>query len=66
MGALLRAVCFAALRIRCILCQVGGDLGELVEGRLQVFHYFGGEDGGVGEVVGAFQAFVARPGDIEA
>ena len=48
------------------LCEVGGYEGELVEGGLQVFYDFGGEDGGVGEGVGIFEAFVAEPGDVEA
>jgi hypothetical protein len=44
---------------RGILCEIGGDLGELIKGGLQVFHYFGGEDGRIGQVVGVFQVFVA-------
>ena len=45
--------------------QVGGDLGELIEGSLQVFDDLGRENSGVREVVGIAEAVVAEPEDIE-
>ena len=45
--------------------QVGGDLGELIEGSLQVFDDLGRKNGGVQEIVGIAEAVVAEPEDVE-
>src|ERR1019366_1411195 len=45
--------------------QVGGDLGELIEGSLQVFDDLGRGNSGVREVVGIAETVVAQPEDIE-
>ncbi len=41
-------------------------MGELVQGRLEILYDFSREYRGVGQVVGVFQGFVAKPGDVEA
>jgi hypothetical protein len=46
--------------------QGWGDGGELVEGVLEVFHYFLGEYIGVGEGSAVFNAFVFDPEEVEA
>lgn len=38
----------------------------MFEGGLEVFDYFFGQEVGVGEVGGVFEAFVAEPEDVEA
>jgi hypothetical protein len=45
--------------------QIGGDLGQPVEGGLEVFRDFGGYYVGIGEVGGVLQAFVFQPEDIQ-
>ena len=42
------------------------DFAELFEGGFEVFDDFLGENVGIGEIVGFFQALVAEPEDIEA
>jgi hypothetical protein len=46
------------LELLILLLQVGGNLGELVEGGLEVLGDFGGDYVGIGEVGRIFQAFV--------
>ena len=46
--------------------QVGRDLGELVEGGLQVFGNLGGYDIGVGKTGRVFQTIVLEPEDVQA
>jgi hypothetical protein len=52
-------VCF-----RSFPAQVVSDLAELFEGGFQIFDDFLGEDVGIREVVGFFEAFVSEPEDI--
>jgi len=46
--------------------QIHRDFAELFEGGFQVFDNFLGEDIGIWEVVGFFEAFVSEPEDVEA
>jgi len=46
--------------------QVLGDRLELLQCSAEVFDDFGGDDGGVGEVVGVLQGIVLEPEDVEA
>jgi hypothetical protein len=45
--------------------EIGCDLGELVEGGLQVLDDFGCQNGGVGQIGGIAQTVVPEPEDIE-
>ena len=45
---------------------VNGDFAELFEGGFEVFDDFLGENVGIREVVGFFEAFVSEPEDVEA
>lgn len=46
--------------------QVLGNRLELLQRRAEVLDDFGGDDGGVGEVVGVLQRIVLEPEDVEA
>ncbi len=46
--------------------QVRGDFAELFETGFEGFDDFLGENVGVGQIVGFFQAFVSQPEDVEA
>ena len=43
-----------------------GDFTELFEGGFEVLDHFLGEDIGIGEIVGLFQALVPEPENVEA
>ena len=45
--------------------QVSGNLGELVEGGLEVLGYFKGDDVGVGQVGRVLQAVVFQPENVQ-
>ena len=45
--------------------EIGGDLGELVEGGLQILDDFGGQNGGVWQIGRIAQTVIAEPEDIE-
>jgi len=48
------------------LLHIGGDFAELFKGGFEVDNDFLGEDVGIGEVVGFFEAFVSDPEDVGA
>jgi hypothetical protein len=54
------------LRFTLFQCQVRGDFAELFEGGFKVFDNFLGENVGLWEVIGLFEAFVKEPEDVEA
>ena len=45
--------------------EVGCDLRELVQGRLQILNNFGGQDGGIGQIGRIAQAVIPEPEDVE-
>ena len=46
--------------------QVRGDFAKLFEGGFEIFNDFLGQNVGIGEVVGLFEALVSEPEDVEA
>ena len=46
--------------------QIRGDFAELFEGGFEIFDDLLGENIGIGEIVGFFEAFVAEPEDVRA
>ena len=53
------------LRFTFFRSQIRGDLAELFERRLEVFHNFGGDDVGSRKISGVFEGFVFEPEDVE-
>jgi hypothetical protein len=47
----------------CVATQVSRDFAELFEGGFEIFDDFLGEDIGIREIFGFFEAFVTQPED---